>query len=764
MRKPELSKRYDAMTAAIRKSWGELVQHSKKYARLKKAELVRTRYVQRDRLIDLASRKMWVARAVIFLLAASATALVAEPLQVRVIETYLTTKDDLAAIKSLFLNVGSASIGAAAIAFSIVLFAIQINVERMPQGLFRRLSSDRRLLGSFFFSFVVAVAITFLSLIPSAKYASAALLAMCWGIGTMLGLFLYAYRRALSLINPIEQLKIVQSVVRNDLLAWGKRALRMGPLFELDPETQRRESQYDYARLSFFNDHPHWTRLAEDGVRTAVSYSRQYAQSGDYEVSQFAILSIVKINGAYVAAKGRTFFAHNGFIDEPRATDGFINSTLEQVKQSFQLALSRRDEQHINQTIRTFTGLAAVYTFIDYPQEGASRHHTNLAVGYLKSALEEVARQNLPDVMMLGARGLGDVARAVLARAPSDQIRGIVERIGVIAAIGALNSNQRPVTQTAMEQLADLILQVLQRQQEIESTLEKIALAAYGAATIFSTSPEDLRSHSDYLSPYFSTAQLSSLPTGINLLVNAAIAAPADHEHAPTIIRNLYTLLKVSRRPHKDLLIHTIGQRSSLAFDMLHGTTDAMEILLALAGGPACPQNLVEAMRDEADRYASILTWIRFDDGVANFLESHSYTELLFRAGATAQDRDGTDAYETVRDLLLNWGIEGGRLARGWATFEQAMFALCALAVRSGSQHEAEWLIRRLTERHEDLLLYELDERVGIARALRDRAHRLRARAYELNDIDRQLGAGDRNATGHLLEQIAASLGADGGA
>jgi hypothetical protein len=50
-------------------------------------------------------------------------------------------------LRALLVNLGGPLIGAAAIVTSLVMFAMQINIERMPHGLFRRLSSDPKLLG-----------------------------------------------------------------------------------------------------------------------------------------------------------------------------------------------------------------------------------------------------------------------------------------------------------------------------------------------------------------------------------------------------------------------------------------------------------------------------------------------------------------------------------------------------------------------------------------------------------------------------------------
>ena len=70
------------------------------------------------------------------------------------------------------------------------------NVERMPHGLFRKLSLDRRLLGAFTCTFLLAIAITALSFISrnSWPWLAIAIMGAGWGTALILGLFLYAYR------------------------------------------------------------------------------------------------------------------------------------------------------------------------------------------------------------------------------------------------------------------------------------------------------------------------------------------------------------------------------------------------------------------------------------------------------------------------------------------------------------------------------------------------------------------------------------------
>ena len=88
--------------------------------------------------------------AVLFLLV-SASAYLSPALQ-NVLASYYSTEHTIEGLRGLILNAGTALIGAAAIVTSLVLFAMQVNIERMPHGLFRRLSADLKLLGAFAFA------------------------------------------------------------------------------------------------------------------------------------------------------------------------------------------------------------------------------------------------------------------------------------------------------------------------------------------------------------------------------------------------------------------------------------------------------------------------------------------------------------------------------------------------------------------------------------------------------------------------------------
>lgn len=136
------------------------------------------------------------------------------PVLQSVLDTYFLDTQRLAALRALLLTLGGALIGASVITFSLVMFAMQINVARMPHGLFRKFSVDTRIMTACIGTFLLAISVACTSLIPDTSWVTIAILVATWGTTLIVGLFLYAYRRALLLINPSKQLDFVAEDAR----------------------------------------------------------------------------------------------------------------------------------------------------------------------------------------------------------------------------------------------------------------------------------------------------------------------------------------------------------------------------------------------------------------------------------------------------------------------------------------------------------------------------------------------------------------------
>ena len=317
-------------------------------------------------------------------------------------------------------------------------------------------------------------------------------------------LFLYAYRRALNLINPLHQLGILRQTTRKELQAWARRAQRVTPPLKGGEKSKsitssHIDSTHDLARIAFFGLLGNrWTYGAKRAIGHAMSFARHYAEQGDYEVSKAALNTIVVINAAYIKSKGKTFYIGN--------TDSFINDTLEHLRQNMQAANARRDEQQIEQTLQAMARLLEPYLEIDYSSTDATKSHANLAAEYLANAVQTVVPHNMPDVLMEGQRLMGQCVGDILNRGNPADITTLSKKIALIACTGCEKEDYRPVTMEGMTQLSDLTFNLLvwPREKDIRFAVDEVRRDVALVVKSF-LNVTDTNIHSTFLGPYYST-------------------------------------------------------------------------------------------------------------------------------------------------------------------------------------------------------------------------------------------------------------------
>ncbi|MBV7555585.1 hypothetical protein KW841_24865 [Pseudomonas sp. PDM28] len=680
---------------------------------------------------------------------------------------YFSRQESLAALRALLGGTGAALIGAAAIAFSLVVFAMQINVERMPHGLFRQLSSDKRLLSSFLGSLLTAIVVAGTSLIPDGSWGIPAIVTAIWGIATIMLLFLYAYRRALQLINPIEQLAILSKVVRRDLQRWNRLADKAAILLREAPQPgtvdDDTELHFNAPKNKFYQVNAHWSTSAGQAIHYAISYAKRFAEQGDYEVTDYAFMRITLINAAYCEAKRGTFVGTNPFFDMPGTTDGLINTSLEQLRQTMQAALAKGDERLAASTLRAIGGLYGVYLEIEYPGRDRNKHHALLASGYMGSAVESVISHNMPDLMMEGIRLMGHASRVALDHTSPTEIVSVVQKIATLSYVGVLKTSHQPVTLTAFEQLADVTYDLLVKgKHDLGFVVQQLRSAVTDAAKGFlETHDTPLGSiHRTTLGPYFSSTSVSSLKGRLTSLVNQLLEASADNPRASAIIENIETWADQLYISGKELLLLAVQKRSSFTFDAISWVVGISELLNALSNAPACTEHLRDDLRRHAVWLVSTLSWLPDDRESVTFAENYSLTESIFAAASDGYRRDCLEFYESCKGLLIAWAKKGGRNETGWGILDTSVKSLVALAIDEGTQEAVAALKTQLREMLASEGAPSAEVRARAAANLARSANELR-HIDAFDSVDRTLAQQDHFTVRALLLEVAGILAAE---
>lgn len=609
------------------------------------------------------------------------------------LNNYYSTKQEIEGLRALILTVGSALIGASVIVTSLVLFVMQVNIERIPHGLFRKLSDDWKLLGTFALTFFLAMGVTTLSTFINQTKIIFIVLYSFWTVAIILILFQYAYRRALFLISPLEQIGILKTHACKELRNWDKKAQRISPLLEqersVDTTSSSLISTHDSARTVFFMKNKQGENGAKRALRHAMSLAQRYAEQGDYEVSKSALDVIIVVNAAYIAAKGKTFYADNPFIEQPLANDNFINHTLESLRQNVQAAISRRDEQQIEQTLRTMAALYQMYLGIDYSGLHITKSHANIAAGYLTTAIQDVIPHDMPDVLLEGQRLMGQSAQQLFNQGNPDDIAILSEKIALISYAGIAKENYRPVTMEGIQQLANLTFCLLRsKSHHIRSAVREIRRNVAFVVELFLHLPDTslARIHSYYLGPYYSSTNTQSLRTRLTILGHAIIECDQDNDDAKTVIGNIEQWADGMYKTEKDLLLTAIKARSTFTSDMIYWIIEVTEILLAISNASACDDYHKQKIRDHGRWLIRTLSWIPVDEDTLIFVENFGMTEKLFEATVIAQKRDCNEISRQIAEMLLSWAFKAGRYPSGSEILKRGLCGLAAFALIGGDK------------------------------------------------------------------------------
>lgn len=681
----------------------------------------------------------------------------ASPTLQSVLESHYVTEHEIERLRSLILNVGGALIGAAAIVTSLVLFAMQVNIERMPHGLFRRLSADSKLLGAFALAFLLAIGIATLSTIVSSDWLAYVVLTALWSLVFILISFMYAYRRALFLINPLRQLEILLYTTRNELRVWARRAQRARPLLEQEESAEGATptpsgSTHDLACMEFFKISNNGTKRA---LQHAISFARRYAEQGDYEVSEMALNTVIAVNAAYIQSKGRTFFANNPYLENP-----LFNDTLEHLRQNMQIGLARRDEQQIKQTLKAMAALVQVYLDIDYSNPDAEKSHAQLAAEYLATAVQAALPHDMADVLLEGQRLMGQCAQYILKHRKPNDIVLLSEKIALIACTGCEKEKYRPMTMEGMTQLANLSFSLLcSGSCDIRFAANKVRQDAASVARLFLNVPDTSLSniHSTCLGPYYSSISMQSLRVRFMKLVKSILQAQADSVEAQSVIRNIEGWASGLYSTDKELLLAAIKAKSNFTFDMIYWIAGVTEILLAVSNANACEHRSKKQLREHARQLIAVLAWIPDDSETVKFVEKFQLAERLFEAAMDARNRGCEDIAKEIAKHLLSWAFKCGKYINRGDVLERG---LCASAVIALARQDGD-----VDELKADILSWiqadcspKRDVLNHAASSILKRADSLPAWEHCWPGIEQSILKADHKALASLLKELAAML------
>lgn len=596
----------------------------------------------------------------------------------------------LAAVQTLLVTIGGSFVGATAIVSAMLMYALQVNVERMPHELFRRFSTDHQILFAFLGTFALAALVASLSMVVTPENVVKSLLAAFWFSFLIVVLFGFAYRRSLDLVNPNFQLSFLVKGIKKNLARWGKQAERIArsARASIKPDETAVSSSLDVVRLQFFQHFPNWTQQANEALFYATSFASRYAQKGDYAVVNSAYSAVVDIHVSYLQAKGRTFVSANGLLDNPLVNDAFLTHTLELLRQIHREAVTQGNERFIEANLQVMAILAERYLHIDYaPAHETGKFHANLAARYLADSIKEVIPHNRPDILMKGVRLLSCQALLCAANGAKDDIAQLCEEISEIASVGVALQSHMPVTVTAMDELAKLTMGLLlsTHKQNLRVPLHNVRHQIHQVAMFVIEHTKDERlgnRHSHALGGAYSATDPAAFPVMLMTLANQLLNAEEDDQAAQQIIRNIEAWSDQIYQRQKELLRAAAAAKSGCVFEIIHWITTVTQVLAVLANAQACPPHLRDELRKTATRLVNTVSFLPHDEGTVAHLAIYQIHELLFECAMDLYANGCVEVAETVTELLVSLSFRAGGYENGWGNLESSLYCVAVLSLR----------------------------------------------------------------------------------
>jgi hypothetical protein len=492
-------------------------------------------------------------------------------------------------------------------------------------------------------------------------------------------------------------------------------------------------------------NNPLGERSSQSGIDHALSFAHRYAIYEDYPISHHALDIIFAINFSYIQAKRKTFCSNNTLIENPYSNDNVISHTLESLRKSLAIALKRSDETQSLQILNSFKNLVILYLDIDYAIPRANKTHANLASGHLSDAVKSVRQHNMPDIVMIGLRLMGQCASIYIQKEQITDLTSIIDEIGTITGTGIVDQKQYPIILAGMEQFTNLTITLITSQsQDIDFASKKLKGNSQFIAEWFIKTPQTAlgREHSHYLAPYYSF-QNSGLMSRLGKLANAILEEDTDNINnakIKRIINNFATWSNTLYQPIRALYGEAIKQKTGFLSDIIEWTKSISEILLALTSSPLCDEDNKSKLESNACFLLGSLSLMPDDTDSITFVTGYSLHERLFECAMAGYKWNCHNYVETAYKCLISWAFKAGKERREQEILEESLYRLITIILHSKSHISMNDFEHRIQNK---LMLNNFPQEVlsQIAKDMHEQAHSLHdlKHSYTLSTIKRDM-------------------------
>ncbi len=575
------------------------------------------------------------------------------------IEKQYIKPDSIERYFNIFSTLGGALAGASLLMFSLILFAIQVNVEKLPHKIFKHVGFDHKLIYAFLISFVLATIVIILSALPDNKFMALIGIFGLYATSMIIICFIWSYKRMLYLISPTDQLDAIISDAHKYGKKWQKYAENFMLLANHFKPSNKTPNGIDPIRQKFLVHNEYWSDELQNTVDNVAAIAKRLAESNDHQISLKALLSIYEINEAYIKVKGKTFYNSYPLSENNLVTDAFITHSLESLRQISRQAINNGDENLLKNCFETFKSLAIAYINIDYGDEySCKKHHAALASDYLIATMMKVIPHNMPDILMDGIGYLEEIAIDALEKNAIQNMANIIGNIAEIYSTSAMKIEYSNLIETGITSISKFQMHRIfhddgDKRCDFNSLNSNIKLLTQKALSI-----EELafvKTHRYQLAPYYSENNSESFINFLSRITNEILLGEYENDEALNIVKNIESWAVDIDKDSREILLLSIENKSSLVFDILYLIKTVVECLLDLTNAKNLDIDTQKNLESMALSLVSVYLKIPTDETAIIYTYRENIDCLSINLRSNKKNLNKTEYSKRISKIIENF-------------------------------------------------------------------------------------------------------------
>lgn len=618
------------------------------------------------------------------------------------ISNYIFSSIEDTKLSNLFLNTGTALIGASAIVFTLIIFTLQVNIERMPYGLFNTLSSDKKILLSFILTVLLSLSIAIFSVLIDQYNKQFFSFLYLLFIALIINLFLFAYKRSLHLINPIKQLDLLKDISIKNMHYYLRIYKKIATSIIINQIEKDTYSKHDLKKYYFFKNNSQWLDIPKNTIKYTISLIILNTKNNDYEVIEKALNTLIEIQNEYIKIKENTFFTNKLLFEDNKSHDQFINDLLEELRKLLNFAKAEKNELLIEKTLLSMSKLSVLYSSINYNTDDYyhSKYHMELASSYLNNGVKDILELNMTDVFMECCTFLENTLYSYIKINRTMYASSSLETISILASLGTLNEKHEPILYKVFTCFSDILYFSIYSDKDIDSEFfEEIEKNIFKITFLYiSLKEKKSLSLNSYLDPFYSVTNYNSFPNKLSILIESIINVNDKDSNCKIIISNIQKWSSSIKLNIRELLKESVI-KSIFLIDLIQWIQNITTSLMYLSSSKNCSNSTKKELINNAFTIIHSITFIPNNNENFSKFQNIAFIEIIFDVIVIAYDLKCYEISDSLIKYLLKLSFKAIELDNNY-NFIQDVICIIIIYINKNNQDskESNYLINYLKD------------------------------------------------------------------